>query len=147
MKTDDGRVAVDPNDPKMRLAADTWEKIKPKIYPPWWIEDKKYRAINGARYFKMSALAEQQIQMIVLATVGVERDDKLWLHVSASCRSRTPSYEELCQVKLVFVGRKRKAIQIFATEEEHVNIHPHCLHLWCCLDGDPLPDFRKNGEI
>jgi hypothetical protein len=21
------------------------------------------------------------------------------------------------------------------------NIHPNCLHLFCCLDGDPLPDF------
>jgi hypothetical protein len=26
-----------------------------------------------------------------------------------------------------------------------VNIHPNCLHLFVCVDNDPLPDFTR-GE-
>jgi len=28
-----------------------------------------------------------------------------------------------------------------------VNDHPRCLHLWCCLDRDVVPDFRRGGTI
>ena len=30
---------------------------------------------------------------------------------------------------------------VFPERKFHVNIHPFCLHLWCCLDGDGLPEF------
>jgi hypothetical protein len=45
----------------------------------------------------------------------------------------------------MFIGDGRKAIQVFAPVAEHVNIHEFCLHLWHCLDGDPLPDFTRGG--
>jgi hypothetical protein len=68
-------------------------------------------------------------------------DNKRWLHVSLSHKDRIPTYEELCEVKARFVGEDKKAIMVFPTAENHVNIHPNCLHLWHCLDEDPLPEF------
>jgi hypothetical protein len=47
----------------------------------------------------------------------------------------------------MFVGSARKAVMVLPAEEEHVNIHPFCLHLYSPLDRDPLPDFRMNGGV
>lgn len=76
-----------------------------------------------------------------------ERDGKVWLHASMSRRSRLPDYEDMVAVRNVLFGPERKAIQILAPDSEHVNIHPYCLHLWSCVDGDGLPDFRHGGQI
>ena len=84
----------------------------------------------------------------VIGSVG-QHDNKWWLHVSLSRRKYIPSYEDLADVKRVFVGDARQALQIFPRRERHVNIHPHCLHLWACLEpeGDGLPDFGAEGTI
>jgi hypothetical protein len=60
-----------------------------------------------------------------------------------------PSYQDLADVKRVFVGDALQAVQLFARAERHVNLHPFCLHLWACLEpaGDGLPDFGKEGTI
>ena len=62
-------------------------------------------------------------------------DGKWWLHVSVAHPEKLPSYMDVAEVKALFVGRDRKAIQVFAAESEHVNIHPRALHLWSCLEG------------
>ena len=72
-------------------------------------------------------------------------DSELWLHVSMSRPTRIPSYDDLLAVKRLFVGRERKAVQVFPAEAEHYNRHPHCLHLYSPIDRDPLPDFRAEG--
>jgi len=72
---------------------------------------------------------------------------KIWLHVSLSQKRRVPTYEEMTTVKKIFIGPTRQAVQIFPPEDEHINIHPYCLHLWSCLDGDGLPKFGKAGTI
>lgn len=74
-----------------------------------------------------------------------ELDGRVWLHVSASRGSRLPSYADLVEVKELFIGRERKAVQVFPSRAEHVNIHPHALHLWHCVDGDVLPDFTHGS--
>jgi len=79
----------------------------------------------------------------VMISVLIEADGHPWLHVSLSRRSRLPSYADLTDTKRAFVGADRKAIQVFPAEAEHVNCHPYCLHLWCRLDGDSLPDFSR----
>jgi hypothetical protein len=83
----------------------------------------------------------------VICSARVEADGKRWMHVSASRPSRLPSWEDMRLVKDTFIGRERKAIQIMPPENEYVNLHQHVLHLWSCLDGDPLPDFRVMGSI
>ena len=68
-----------------------------------------------------------------------------WLHVSCSYRNRTPHHAELVDVKTTFIG-DRLAVQVFPIRAEYVNEHPHCLHLWCRLDGERItPDFRRTS--
>lgn len=76
----------------------------------------------------------------------VERvDGEHWLHVSFSRRDKsTPSWHDTKRVKLLFVGRERKAIQVLPPDAEYVNI-AEVLHLFAPLDRDPLPDFRQAG--
>lgn len=83
----------------------------------------------------------------VCLTVGIHDDGKRWPHVSLTHPRRIPLYEELMTVKDVFIGRDLQAIQVHPPRSRHVNIHPHCLHMWACLDGDGLPDFGKAGSI
>lgn len=83
----------------------------------------------------------------VICSARVEGDGKRWIHVSYSRRNRIPSYEDGCFVKSAFIGEDRLAVAVYPRESEHVNIHPRCLHLWSCLDGDPVPDFRHEGQI
>lgn len=104
----------------------------PRVLPPTW---KLVDVVqDGAAYMHRGGLK-------VIASVATHGGAR-WLHVSCSRRSRLPTWDDLRMVKNLFVGRHRKAIQVFPAETEHVNIHPYCLHLWCCLDVDPLPDFR-----
>lgn len=83
----------------------------------------------------------------VMISVLIEADGNPWLHVSVWRANRIPSYEDLTDTKAAFVGRERKAIQVFPGEAEFVNFHPYCLHLWCRLDGDSLPDFSRANAI
>lgn len=85
--------------------------------------------------------------LYVIVSGCVEGDGRRWIHVSCSRSDRLPSWSDLRKVKDAFIGRERKAIQVLPPASEYVNFHPYVLHLWCCLDGDGLPDFRKDGAI
>jgi len=85
--------------------------------------------------------------LLACISVLIELDNKPWLHVSISRRDRIPSYEELVFAKETLIGKSKKAIQVFPADEEHVNQHPFCLHLWRCLQGDPLPDFTRGNKM
>lgn len=79
--------------------------------------------------------------LTVIQSESIEIDGHKWLHTSYSRKSRTPTYEDTKFIKDNFIGKDKKAIMIFPAESEHINIHPYCLHLWVCLNGDVLPDF------
>ncbi len=79
----------------------------------------------------------------VICSVARELDGKHWLHVSCSKPTTLPTWEELSRVKEAFVGVEEQAVSLFPRQSQHVNLHPFCLHLWCCLEGDPLPDFTR----
>jgi hypothetical protein len=49
-------------------------------------------------------------------------------------------------VKNLFLGRERLALQVLVSESRWINIHPYVLHLWACVDGDPVPDFARGGD-
>lgn len=98
-------------------------------------------AENGFAYHSKSK------GLMVMASIETEKDGKNWLHVSFSRRNKMPDYNDITFIKKHFVGEDRKAIMVFPSKDEHVNIHPYCLHLWCCMDEDVLPDFRKFGMI
>lgn len=81
----------------------------------------------------------------VLASITTESDGRQWLHVSVSRRNRLPSWEELREVKELFVGRERVALQVLPRTSEYINVHPFVLHLWAVADDgpDPVPNFAK----
>lgn len=110
-----------------------------------WIELRippEYPQLDGQRAF------QHRDGRRVVVTVGTH-DGKWWLHVSVSRAKYVPSYEDLADVKRVFITDAVQAVQVFPRRERHVNIHPFCLHLWACLetDGDGLPDFGSEGTI
>lgn len=98
-----------------------------------------HRREDGAAYGRPDGLR-------VIASLAKELDGKTWLHVSCSRKARLPSYQDMCEVKRIFIGEEREAYQVFAPKSKHVNIMPFCLHLWCRLDGPALPDFTQGGD-
>ena len=72
-----------------------------------------------------------------------EQEGDRWLHVSCSHKNKLPKWKELREVKDIFIGKDKKAIQVFPKQSEHINIMPYCLHLWCNLSRDIFPDFTK----
>ena len=53
-----------------------------------------------------------------------------WDHVSVSFRNRTPTWEEMAEVKRMFFRADETVVQFHPEEEEYINNHPYCLHLW-----------------
>lgn len=86
-------------------------------------------------------------RLAVLCTARVELDGQRWIHVSCARPDKIPTWNDMALVKRVFIGEERKAVQVMPPIAEHVNFHPRCLHLFSCLDRDPLPDFRVMGTI
>lgn len=109
-----------------------WNALRPMELPRNWtlIQDGE----DGAAYGSREGLR-------VILSVAREEDGQLWAHLSCSRKSRVPSYDDLCQVRSLFLG-DRLAIQLFVPVAQHVNIHAYCLHLWAPLEAT-LPDFTK----
>jgi hypothetical protein len=82
-----------------------------------------------------------EMLMVILEVECV--DGELWAHLSASNmqKQRVPNWRELRWCKEYFLG-DRKAVQVLPPRDQYVNINPHVLHLYTCLERDPLPDFR-----
>jgi len=117
-------------------------EFRPLILPASW------RPVAAPGFQRMQACYEHlRAPLRVLMTCKRERDEKLWLHVSVCHQRRLPDWEDLREVKDVFVGRDRLAVQVLPRAADYVNIHSNVLHLWSCLDGDPVPDFRVGGAI
>jgi hypothetical protein len=63
-----------------------------------------------------------------------------WDHVSVSTETRMPTWTEMEHVKRMFFREDAVAMQLHVPPTDHVNIHPHCLHLWRPHAPDiPLP--------
>lgn len=76
------------------------------------------------------------------------RKEGIWIHVSFSRRNRTPTYEDMTLIRKAFFPKDRVVAQVFPPTDEHVNVHQHCLHLWCRIDVDRwIPDLREDGTI
>lgn len=113
-----------------------WFEHLPKMLPDGW------RLVIDDRWTAYGKQDGPLAGLRVLVSARVEEDGREWLHVSCSRPDRLPSYDDLCEVKRVFVGAERTAVQLFVPDSHHVNDHRYCLHLWSCLTGTVLPDFR-----
>lgn len=53
-----------------------------------------------------------------------------WEHVSISLNNRCPNWPEMCYIKNLFWEKDEICIQFHPKEEEYVNLHNYCLHIW-----------------
>jgi hypothetical protein len=53
-----------------------------------------------------------------------------WDHVSVSARGRCPSWEEMAWIKRTFFHPSEAVMQLHVPDDDHIDCHPHCLHLW-----------------
>lgn len=53
-----------------------------------------------------------------------------WEHVSVSHPDRSPSWDEMEDVKRRFWSDEDTVMQLHVPVAEHRNCHPFCLHLW-----------------
>lgn len=125
-----------------RVPIHKWDKLRSKYLcdrpaQPFWVMVQE--TLNGRSWVNSIR------RMTVMQSVDFEEDGKLWVHTSLSREDRAvPTYEEVCLVKDLFVGKNRLAVQLFVPADEHVNLHPGCLHLWTPVEHRPVPDFRRD---
>lgn len=53
-----------------------------------------------------------------------------WDHVSVSLPNRCPTWEEMCFIKDFFFHPNECVIQYHPAQEDYVNNHQFCLHMW-----------------
>jgi hypothetical protein len=73
-------------------------------------------------------------------------DGHVWAHLSVSHRAGLlPSWEQVRDVQwLLYPGRA--GLIVVAPPGEHYSIG-EVAHVWTCLTGEPVPDFRVAGAI
>lgn len=117
------------------------EKYAPLVLPVQWTQMPFPVPLIKA-YLRSDGL-----KVLISVSRIMAGDGKTWIHVSLSRESRLPTYEDMVSVKKLFVGDDRQALQIFPPKAKHINHSPNVLHLWCCVEGDGLPDFGRFGTI
>lgn len=113
-------------------------EVLPRVLPAGW---RRWSDDGPGIWYR------HDLGLRVLCSVNTYDDGKRWLHVSCSHAEKLPDWYELRGVKDLFVGRSKIAIQVLPRDSEYVNVHPNCLHLWHCLDGDPVPAFAEEGLL
>lgn len=83
----------------------------------------------------------------ILISELVEKDNMTYAHFSMAKKKGHMCYKDLVWLKKHLIGPDWPAVMVLPPEQEHINLHTECLHLWVCLDQDPLPDFRRSIEL
>lgn len=60
----------------------------------------------------------------------VASNDEGWDHVSISRAKRCPNWQELEHVRKLFFEENETVMQLHLPDQDHINHHPYCLHLW-----------------
>ena len=118
-----------------------WENIlRRELFHVWDVEPFGPMGLRA----KVSMLGQQGSVIVTQA----EHDGQEWLHASLAFAERDPTYLELAYLHRAVFGRRRFSVQVFAPEDQHVNLHSHALHLWGRVDGTPFfPEFGAGGSI
>ena len=95
-----------------------------------WITVKNIDADGGA-FTTKSPVDRRLLRIIASNGMG-------WDHVSVSRSDRTPTWSELEFVKRLFFTEDEVAMQLHVPPANHINVHPHCLHLWR-PQAEPIP--------
>ena len=72
----------------------------------------------------------------------VASDGLGWEHVSVSIQGKKmPGWNLMCYVKDLFWDKSDIVIQYHPAEEDYINFHPACLHLWKPINQTiPVPN-------
>jgi len=74
-------------------------------------------------------------EMRVVAAIGMG-----WEHVSVSRKNRCPNWPEMEYIRKLFFRPDETVMQLHVPEEEHINCHANCLHMWRPIDQEiPQP--------
>jgi hypothetical protein len=68
------------------------------------------------------------IDRAILTVVASDGDG--WDHVSVSRSNRCPNWPEMEHIKRLFFAESETVMQLHVPASEHINCHPHTLHLW-----------------
>jgi hypothetical protein len=71
----------------------------------------------------------------IIAGAAEVPESEGWEHVSVSIDRRNPNWQEMCFVKDLFWSADELVVQFHPPTSAHINVHPHCLHLWRPGDG------------
>jgi len=85
--------------------------------------------VDGFAAFLIKPYKQGQVSIIASWSGG-------WEHVSVSMKNRCPAWEEMCMVKDIFWEKNECVVQFHPPENDYVNLHPFCLHLWKKVDGN-----------
>lgn len=70
----------------------------------------------------------------------IASNDEGWDHVSISLNYRCPNWHEMEQIKRMFFKDDETCWQYHVPPSDHINIHPHVLHIWRKHDFEiPMP--------
>jgi hypothetical protein len=116
----------------VELLLDLTEEMFPRVLPAGW-----RRAPNSNHFFSGDGL-------LIIASAELIAGERWW-HVSLARPNRLPSWDDIRKVKDVFVGRQNTAVSVLPSEDNYVNHHNFCLHIWRCLDREIVPDMRRLG--
>ena len=106
---------------------------EPRVLPPAWTRKGLVPHSLGRQ-----TLYVRSCGLRVILSVDTNDQGSEWLHISFSRSYRLPSWSDLREVKDLFFGDDRMAVQILPRASQYVNFHPHTLHLWSRLDGPTL---------
>ena len=110
-----------------------------KVLPANWIEMSKPPVTSSHVRLFFSATG---VQVIVSEMIYGR---KWWRHVSISRKQGRglPSYEDIMEVKQMFIGDNNIAIQVLPKKEDHYSGPPGSgvLHLFMPIGHNPLPNF------
>ena len=85
--------------------------------------------------FKVKSASRAGIELSVMVGVG-----EGWDHISVSTNLPcTPTWAEMEQVKRLFFRDDEAAMQLHVPPDDHISVHPHCLHIWRPHGEMPLP--------
>lgn len=113
------------------------EEHLPRILPASWRRERDHYYPQAGQ---LSAVFRSRWDLTAIVSVDVMADDRSWLHVSMSMTARLPTWNELKEVKNLFMGDVL-AVQVLPRKQDYVNTHKNTLHLWHCLNGPTLVGF------
>lgn len=105
---------------------------------PTWTHLDQFRKLEGpyssnlGDTFGAFFIPKSRATLTVIAENGT--GETSWEHASVRAQdykgSRIPFWEEMCFIKDLFWNENEAVVQFHPPKSEHVNNHPHVLHLW-----------------